>query len=315
MKTTQGRWWRRVVGWAACCALLWGVAGCPSPYTLGFPGEYPATRYFVEDIEGVSPIAVHHPAVPAPEGGWPVIVFNAGWNQPRVAYDGYGTQLAQWGYVCIVKFCRSDGLHTFGETRAAENVAENSRLLDWAATENVRMESPLYGQIDMTRVGVAGHSLGGVIAVGATVSDPRIKATVDLDGSFPTAQFDPSTAVAKTDVPILYVYAPEAKYLVDPRQPRFYDLTPAPTLEVTIHGADHLDLLDSITGPTYVAEIFSPGGGQDAQTVRDIATRYMVAWFNVYLKGETAFATYYDGAEAEADIAAGLVAIRSKIDK
>ena len=67
-------------------------------------------------------------------------------------------------------------------------------------------------------------------------------------------------------------------------------------------------------GLTHGAPFLCPRGPADGQDVRDISTRYMIAWFNVHLKGMTEFADYYDGDAADADVAAGSVTIRSMLE-
>lgn len=38
------------------------------------------------------------------------------------------------------------------------------------------------GRLDLTRIGVIGHSVGGAVAYNLALHDPRIKAAIDLDG-------------------------------------------------------------------------------------------------------------------------------------
>lgn len=72
-----------------------------------------------------------------------------------------------------------------------------------------------------------------------------------------------------------------------------------------------------MVGMNYFGQVFCPSAPAppSPQEVRDIATRYMIAWFNVYLKGNTEFERYYVGAEAQQDIDAGLVSIRTKFEE
>ena len=55
-------------------------------------------------------------------------------------------------------------------------------LLDQLAALNHDESSPLYQQLDMTRVGAFGHSIGGAAASEACYLDSRIKAALNIDG-------------------------------------------------------------------------------------------------------------------------------------
>jgi dienelactone hydrolase len=273
-------------------------------------------RIFVDDIEGVDPISLYYPDTETPLQNLPVVILDTGWNQPRLSYDGYARQLAQWGYVCAVKFVASAGLVGIGDAAVDEHVIQNSVLLDWIEAENVDPASVLYQMADTTNAAVVGHSLGAGIAIETATEEPRIQAAVSLDGNYPGPEFDPRAELPTSDVAYLFFYATEGRWCSGQRfeEPRLWEFTKAPSIEVSIVGASHIDFMDSVMGFTHAAPIACPRGPADGQDVRDIATRYMVAWFNVQLKGMTEFADYYDGDASDADIAAGAVTIRSMLE-
>jgi dienelactone hydrolase len=45
-----------------------------------------------------------------------------------------------------------------------------------------KLDTPLKGRLDLTRIGVFGHSTGGMTAAEACMRDPRIKACANFDG-------------------------------------------------------------------------------------------------------------------------------------
>ena len=55
-----------------------------------------------------------------------------------------------------------------------------------------------------------------------------------------------------------------------------------------------------------------PSGTDDPTTTRILTQSYMVAFFNMMLKGESEFATYLTGSEMQSDVDAGLVITQSK---
>jgi dienelactone hydrolase len=61
-------------------------------------------------------------------------------------------------------------------------VADMICALDECARYNLCEDNPLYDVIDMSRVGVVGHSLGGATAFQVCRTDDRVKVAVNLDG-------------------------------------------------------------------------------------------------------------------------------------
>jgi len=297
-------------------ALIVGLGGCPSPFTLGFPGELPVKRVFVDDVPGVDPVTIYYPDTDPPQQNAPLVILDTGWNQPRLSYEGYGKQLAQWGYVCVVKFVASTGLVGIGDAMVDEHVVQNMNLIDWVEQQNQNPDSFLFGMVDTSNVGVIGHSLGAGIALETTTVEDRIKATVSLDGNFPGPEFDPREELPFADSAILFFFATDGGFCSGERfaAPRLFEFTSSPAIEVSIIGADHISFMDSVIGLTHVAPVVCPKGFQDEQVVRDIAARYLITWFNVHLKGMPEFEKYWNGEESQADEDAGLVSIRRNLE-
>ena len=245
----------------------------------------------------------------------PVVIINTGWNQPRLSYDGFATQFAQWGYVCVTKHVAAPGLTGIGDARVDDHVVQNIVLLDWLEAQNADPESFLYGMMDTNNAAVVGHSLGAGIAIETVVVEDRFKVGVSLDGNYPGPEFDPRDALPYEDAAILFFYATEGRWCSGQRfaAPRLFEFTSVPAIEVSIVGAGHLDFMDSIIGLTHFGPFVCPGGAQDGQVVRDLAAKYLIAWCNVWLKGDTSFEEIYTGAPADADVAAGLVEFRRNL--
>lgn len=289
------------------------LTGCPSPFTLGFPGSYATERLIVDEVPNIDPIAIYYPTSDTPLTDLPLVIIDTGWNQPRLSYDGYGTQLAQWGYVCVVKFVASAGLTGLGVSNTDAHLIQNIDLIDYMEGLNQDPESPLFAMIDTDNVGIAGHSLGSGIALNTALAEDRIKACACMDGNFPGPEYDPREQLPlAVNKALMFFYATEGRWCSGQRfeTPRLYEYTVPDAVEVSIIGASHIDFMDSIIGLTVVAPVVCPRGSADAQSVRDITTRYMVSWFNVYLKGDTSFEHYYNGPDSQADEAAGLVSIK-----
>ena len=233
-----------------------------------------------------------------------------------LSYDGYASQFAQWGYVCVTKHVASAGLTGIGDARVDGHVAQNLMLLDWVEAQNSNPESPLYELCDVDNAAVIGHSLGAGIAIDSVIADDRFKVGVSMDGNFPGPEFDPRPFLPEEDAAMLFFYATEGRWCSGQRfsQPRLFEFTNAPAIEISVIGAGHLDFIDSIIGLTYVAPFVCPSGSQDAQLIRDLTTKYMIAWCNVHLKGITEDEDIYNGDQSAADENAGLVAFRRNLE-
>lgn len=307
------------------------LAGCPEIIpieSLEFAGPY-GTGFYLARPETKLNVSVFYPIAEPPLTDAPLVVFSAGWNQPRTSYDCMATELAQWGYVVIVRYWPSLGAWIIGNDFLDTQVQHAIRLIDWAEQEAARPDSPLYQMVDTTRVGMTGHSLGGSVAIAAATLDNRIKACVPLDAAYeqtyPARFASPSTSAAA------FMYVTSGSGGICSRPPlttNLYEVTRPPAAEVIIHGADHLDFIQnrvvtSMLSNPFTSQTFEnplgrlapridpcPGGSQDAHTVRALASKYMIAWFNVYLRDQKEFETYYCGALAAEDLAANLVTVR-----
>lgn len=303
--------------------LLTGVCltGCPSPYTLGFPGTYP-TNKFETIIDGEQRVTVYYPDTAPRLSNLPIIIFSPGWNQPRGSYEGYAKQFAQWGYIGVIRAYPS--YYVLGAIRGPDpedpplinlHVKQCSRLIDWCAEQNLRPDSPLYGLVDAQTVGTVGHSYGAGVSLSAAAQDKRVKAAVPLDVTWDSNLCRKET-LANTTAAILYIRSGDGRFCAKPPGARdqLFDYTPGPAEELTIIGADHIDFEDSLVSVDWFAELFCPRGKANAQEVRNITMRYMIPWYNVYLKGDTDYTDFFDGESSKNDESRGLVTIRRNLN-
>lgn len=105
-----------------------------------------------------------------PEGPIPVITW------------GNGTCAQPEGYGALLRYVASQGFFVIAaNSREVGSGAEMLHALDYAAAANDDSASPYYGHLDMSKVGVMGHSQGGQGTV-AAASDSRIHSAIIFNG-------------------------------------------------------------------------------------------------------------------------------------
>lgn len=111
------------------------------------------------------------------EGGpFPGLVLGHGFARSHAQHVNNGLFLASQGYIVVtVNF--PNPLAPDFEAWAAQI----SAALDWMDVQNADPLSLFFGEIDIDRFGVLGHSAGGMAAWVAASQDSRIKATMPLD--------------------------------------------------------------------------------------------------------------------------------------
>jgi len=303
------------------------ATGCPpAPYSLGFEGPYETTSYEAAYGDGL-PVTVWMPKEGQIEGPLPVVIFTGGWNQPRLSYAGYAEQLAQWGYICGLRFYPSLGIGGLGDPMLDEQIQFSITLMDWFTAEHERPDSPLFGKVDASRFGTAGHSLGGTTAIGTAIVDPRVRAAVSLDLLFATLDFDPirqdvlpgnPARLEGANAALLYIGADSGSMVcqVPPGEAEpLYDYSAPPAMEVRITDADHMDFVDSLVGLSYLGQIVCPTNPEPPgpQEVRDITMRYLIPWLNVYVKGQEEFQEFFTGDISLQDEQRGTVSARRNL--
>jgi predicted dienelactone hydrolase len=143
------------------------------------------------------------------------------------------------------------------------------------------------GHLDLSRVGIVGHSMGGTTAALAARSDPRILAGVNLDGStYPGMNAD--VRPVELHKPFLFVMTEE--HASNPAtQVREYVGSKSNTYYVVVSGADHMSFTDSHLVTSRFEREVKPGIPFESALLTAVATRCLVEEFlGKYLEGKTA---------------------------
>ena len=174
--------------------------GAPEPYataeesrlilaTIGAPGLPP-------DL--LASVGTHARTNVAPRRGhWPVVVVSPGFSFPRGSLTGLAEDLASRGYLVVgVDHTYEAAAVTFPDGRVATclvcdlagETVTGAQLGESRAADTSFVLDELAGRrdvpADLSRVAMAGHSMGGNAAAQTMLRDPRVDAGINMDGGF-----------------------------------------------------------------------------------------------------------------------------------
>ena len=138
---------------------------------------------------------------------------------------------------------------------------------------NGSVKGPFFGAFDMSRIALAGHSLGGMTALLGVEMEPRFGAAVSLDGVAPSTWFGP------TRKPIMLLGAGSDMW--DENNCHVWSQMRGPRFAVNLKGSEHLTPSDAIW-LTNGAIRTSGGMGKTIAAVRN----YVAAFLDVNLNAK-----------------------------
>ena len=263
---------------------------------------------------------------PSPQQrSYPVVIMRAGaslevWNYTTLAED-----LASHGYIVVgidapyrafvVSFPdgrvmrrppENDPELCIGRAREEQSRCVNRFLTSWTADigyvldrlGQLNTSDPsrrFTGRLDMTRVGIFGHSFGGAQAAQFCSKDPRCKAGIDIDGSL-----HGSVIQSGIPTPFMFLLSGEGDFSssAEVREVEFdiksvYDRLPANgRLRVSIRGANHFTFSDdgALLKSHAFRWVLQKIGKLGIDGPRQLAvTSYCIrSFFDAYLKQTTA---------------------------
>lgn len=245
------------------------------------------------------------PDGPRGTGPWPVVVFGHGYLSSPDLYAETLAALAAHGYLVVAP--RSGG-ELFPDHAAF--AADLSAVIDWLTAENGRANGPFAGAVDLERIAVSGHSMGGGASILAAAADARFRTVANLAA----AETRPSAVAAAADIMasvLLIAGELDAIAPVDQHQrPIFEALTGAPAQLRTILGGSHCGFVDPEAGGPLggLSDLVCDTGTIPATEQRAITVRLLVDWLRYHLDGDTDLATTVwptdpaDGTTAESRI-------------
>lgn len=257
-----------------------------------------------------SPAYQDAPVAPSTEA-FPVILFSHGWDGFAAQNTAQVVQLASHGYVVVgmqhtygaVVTVFPDGKVALnnpqalpegtpepGYTDAARMLVDQwagdmAFALDFMTAQNADASSPFHAALDLTRVGVFGHSTGGGATVQFCGTDLRCKAGLAEDAFMtPVSQQVLDQGVSQ---PFFFLFSQAWRDAAGSRNNNlfdsFYAHLPAPVPVVTILGTKHYDFSDlPLLSP--LAPQMGLKGPINGKRVVGILNEYLLAFFDQALK-------------------------------
>jgi len=231
-------------------------------------------------------------------------------------YATTAAHLASWGYAVVAPQFPGSAFSPVPHTELAAHVSE---LIDDLAAGSIAA----LASADGNNVGLAGHSMGGKVALLAAANDARPAAVAGIDpvdeGGGPlvgvTPEY-PSVApelMGDVDAPMLLLgettnavgglFGPACAPAADNFQ-QYYAAATSPALQVEFLGAFHMSFLDN---PSCLSCLLCAAGTDDPAVTRMHTQALLVAFFEAELKGLSWSEPWLQGAELLAWESAGLV--------
>ncbi|KAM4067077.1 platelet-activating factor acetylhydrolase, isoform II domain-containing protein [Hirsutella rhossiliensis] len=240
-----------------------------------------------------------------PKPRYPVVLFSPGLEGSRLGYSAGARALASQGYVVItvdhpydasiVEFPDGSVVHAVDistipdairaiEVRAADISFIIDRLHDPSALQQLTGCFP--GEVDVAKVAMYGHSLGGATVAAAMLKDERILGGMNLDGHI----FGP-VAHKGFDRPFALVGVPGHGPAPNSSWPELYSHLRGPKLELAVAKTQHYSFTDAPLLVTALripdkdraaieAVVGSMNGWRMQRTVLGIVTAFLDLVFN-----------------------------------
>ncbi len=267
------------------------------------PVPYTTKTESVTGPNGSFNVTVYMPTSPGPH---PVVSFSCGSTQTAAGYVPYGKRLASHGIAMVL---RDDP----GALTATTDILPGTEYVvtTWLPAT--------YGTaVDMSRVGLGGHSRGGGVSLLAAGRGLKGKVAAwfgldPVDNQFLIAPgLYARTKLAEVGIPTAYLGA-EVESNCAPAAdsyPMLFPKSPSPSTLIVGKGAGHTQL--EVPEACTACSICSPSGTRPNDVVLAYSVRYFAAFFARELLHDSAVGPRFEGAGGTADLASGLVTITVK---
>jgi pimeloyl-ACP methyl ester carboxylesterase len=268
--------------------------------------------FFLDHLTLVEVPAYKETKIKPSSSGYPVILFSHGWNGFNAQNTGQALELASRGYIVIgvqhtygaVVTVFKDGTVAYNNPSAlpggaldAEYEAAAQKLVDqWAGDMGFALDflqvqhndpnSLFYQSLDLSRVGVYGHSTGGGAAIQFCGTDLRCKALLGMDPYMrPISQEVLQNGVTQ---PAFFMFSQRWADDEDSRNNELFHRFISHVREslgvISIAGTTHYDFSDlPLLSP--LASPLGLKGPINGKRVTAIVNDYLLSFFDTTLKG------------------------------
>jgi triacylglycerol lipase len=210
---------------------------------------------------------------PTAAGSYGAIAVSPGFTAYQSSISWIGERLASHGFVVITidTITTSDQPDSRGRQLKA--------ALDRVVSLSRSSSSVIYNKVDSSRLGVAGHSMGGGGTLAAARDNPSYKAAV------PLAPWHTTKTWSRVTVPTLIIGGESDTIAgVSSHSIPFYNSLPSSTRKgyAELNGASH----------------FFP----QLASNYPIVGRYMISWFKRFVDGDTRYSPFLCGAQHQSDL-------------
>lgn len=230
----------------------------------GFPDRrirtlvwYPATATQTAD-----PLAERPDAEAAPGGPWPLVVYCHGFMSSGRENAQLAAQLATRGFVVAAVEFPLTGMTSPGGATVEDTVNEPADVrfvIDRLIASSADPAHRLHGTIDTARIGLAGVSLGGFVAVATALypSERDVRVRAVAAAAVPGCDMPPGT-LAPVRLPVLLLHGTQDDVIYYPENAvAAFEAVTGPRWLVTLAGGTHAGMAGLAT------ELLSMAGNTD----------------------------------------------------
>ena len=244
---------------------------------------------------------------------YPVLIFEPGLGNIPTQYTTLIEDIVSHGYVvfAITPTYSSDTV-VFPDGRVADatpagkpednanlQVAGNRLIKVWSQDEifvmnqltrlNAVSGNIFSGHLDLTRLGIFGHSFGGATAAQVCHMDARCKAGIDIDGDLfgdvVQTGLDKPFMVIQHDISACSDTG--CRSFQQEIQATLRTVPRGASYNISVKGTEHFNFSDYAVGPSPVLHVLGVLGSIDGTRGLQITRAYVRAFFDTYLNNDT----------------------------
>lgn len=243
------------------------------PHTVNYRG--------MSGLQDFEKFEIYYPADIA-DGSekWPVVIFSNGTGVKASSYTPVLARLASWGFIVMATEEENswNGFSSEMCLRLIVKLNETEKVEGWNT-------NPFYGHVDTGRIGVSGHSQGGVGVINA--------ATENKNGNMIKAIWSASPTNMELAESLMWDY--DSSKISCPVF--LISSTGSADENLVVSGVQLKSIYDTV--PDTVTKIMARRKDADHGDMLSYADGYMTAWFMWQLNGDAEAAGAFVGGDAE----------------